>query len=88
MVTMLCDVNYWQLPHLTFLQYIRIVLPGHETMLRKLKQFLMNSEKCESLPFYREVSQFLYETQSHRINSQVPGSSQLQNNWAFSLLLL
>lgn len=42
----------------------------------------MNSEKCKSLPFYRGAS----ETQNHRTRSQVPGFSQLQNDWAFSLL--
>lgn len=48
----------------------------------------MNSDKCKCLPFYRGVFRFLYEAQGHRIRSHVLASSQLQNDWAFSLLLL
>lgn len=55
----------------------------------RLKQFnLMNFNKCKCLPFYREVFQFLYEVQVHRIRSQVLPSSQLQNDWVLSPLLL
>lgn len=48
----------------------------------------MNSDKCKCLPFYRRVFQFLYEAPGHKIRSQVLASSRLQNDKAFSLLLL